>query len=154
MRETVTERARRRVEQRAEAAAFDAALERARDDLSRLSETAAEAAASIPSRVDDAIREGLREEVQPVARNLAEIRGLLNQVVRRLEALERGSETECRERVEDLALLVDLVGSGWQNVDERLARLESIVAGADSGNGVTNGNGNGDAVPARIADAA
>jgi hypothetical protein len=150
--ETVTERARRRVGQRAEATAFDAALERAREDLSRLSETAAEAAASLPARVEDAVQDGLREQVLPVGRNLAEIRGLLNQVIRRLEALERGSETERRERVEDLALLVDLVASGWQNVDERLARIEAIVTGAHAGNGMSNGNGSTSTSP--VADAA
>jgi hypothetical protein len=30
--------------------------------------------------------------------------------------------------VDDLALLVDLVSAGWQNVDARIAKLESLVA--------------------------
>ena len=32
--------------------------------------------------------------------------------------------SEQNARVDDLALLVDLVASGWKGVDERLARLE------------------------------
>jgi hypothetical protein len=30
--------------------------------------------------------------------------------------------------VDDLALLIDLITSGWQGVDERLARLEKTLA--------------------------
>jgi hypothetical protein len=34
-------------------------------------------------------------------------------------------------RIDDLALLVDLVSSGWKGVDERLRRLERAAAPAD-----------------------
>jgi hypothetical protein len=37
---------------------------------------------------------------------------------------------ERNARVDDLALLVELVSSGWQGVDDRLRRLEQS-AGAD-----------------------
>ena len=37
---------------------------------------------------------------------------------------------ERHARVDDLALLVELVSSGWTGVDERLARLEQAAAGA------------------------
>ncbi len=60
----------------------------------------------------------------PVARNLAEVRGLLNQMIRRLERLEGDLLAERHARVDDLALLVDLITSGWKGVDERLARIE------------------------------
>jgi hypothetical protein len=66
-----------------------------------------------------------------VARNLAEIRGLLNQAIKRLERLEGDLLAERHARIDDLALLVDLVSSGWKGVDERLARLEHDPAGAD-----------------------
>ena len=62
-----------------------------------------------------------------MARNLAEIRGLANQLIRRLSALEGDLLTERNARVDDLALLVDLVSSGWKGVDARLGRIESIV---------------------------
>ena len=71
------------------------------------------------------MREGLRREVLPVARTLAEIKGLVNQANHRLERLEQELLAERHARVDDLAVLVDLVSSGWQGVDERLRRLEA-----------------------------
>ena len=62
----------------------------------------------------------------PVARNLAEIRGLMNQAIRRLERLEGDLLAERHARIDDLALLVDLVSSGWKGVDDRLERIERI----------------------------
>jgi hypothetical protein len=62
-----------------------------------------------------------------MARNLAEIRGLANQLIRRLSALEGDLLAERNARVDDLALLVDLVSSGWKGVDARLGRIESVV---------------------------
>ena len=105
--------------------AIEAALERSRDQIEALAATAAELEASIPAHVGAAVRDGLRTEVLPVARHIAEIRGLLNQAIRRLERLEGDLLAERHARVDDLALLVDLVSSGWRGVDARLARLES-----------------------------
>jgi hypothetical protein len=144
--ETAIDRARERLEQRADAAALDAVLERTRKDLTALAETASEAAASLPARVSDAVEDGLREQVLPVGRHLAEIRGLMNQVIRRLEAVERASEADRRWRVEDLGLLVDLIASGWEGVDERLTRIEAMLGPAHA----DNGNGH----PAAVRDAA
>jgi hypothetical protein len=104
--------------------AIEAALERSRDQVEELAATAAELEASIPAHVGVAVRDGLRTEVLPVARHIAEIRGLLNQAIRRLERLEGDLLAERHARVDDLALLVDLVSSGWHGVDARLARLE------------------------------
>jgi hypothetical protein len=66
--------------------------------------------------------------VLPVGRHIAEIRGLLNQAIRRLERLEGELLAERHARVDDLALLVDLVSSGWRGVDARLERLEKAQA--------------------------
>src|SRR5262249_47277007 len=74
------------------------------------------------------VQEAVRSEAQPVGRNLAEIRGLMNQVLRRLSALESDLLAERNARVDDLALLVDLVSSGWKSVDERLGRIEAVVS--------------------------
>ena len=52
------------------------------------------------------------------------MRGLTNQVIRRLERIEGDILAERHARVDDLALLVDLIAAGWQSVDERLAKLE------------------------------
>jgi hypothetical protein len=117
------ERAQERIEQRADGAALDALLVRAREQVEALATATAALEGSLPDRVADAVR----GEAQPVGRNLAEIRGLMNQLLRRLSALEGDLLTERNARVDDLALLVDLVSSGWKGVDARLGRIEAVV---------------------------
>src|SRR5436190_403112 len=117
---------------RVEPAQLDATLERAREQVEALAATAAEIESTLPSRVGDAVQDGLRAQVLPVGRNLAEIRGLMNQLIRRLERVEGDLLAERHARVDDLALLVDLVSSGWRGVDLRLARIEERLAPADA----------------------
>jgi len=121
-------RAQERIDQaasgRIEPAALDATLERAREQVEALAATAAELETTLPSRIGDAVQDGLRAQVLPVGRNLAEIRGLMNQVLRRLERVEGDLLSERHARVDDLALLVDLVASGWRGVEQRLAKIE------------------------------
>jgi hypothetical protein len=121
------ERARQRIEAAAEGrvdpAALDAALERARDAVEALAQTTAEFEAGLPA----AIQDGVREHFRPSARHLAEVRGLTNQVIRRLERLEGDLLAERHARVDDLALLVDLIASGWKSVNDRLARIEAAL---------------------------
>ncbi len=128
-------RAQERIDQaaggRVEPAAVDAALERAREQVGALAATAAELEASLPGRVGDAVQDGIREQVLPVARHLAEVRGLMNQLVRRLERVEGDLLAERHARVDDLALLVDLIASGWRGVDRRLARIEAGLKRSD-----------------------
>jgi hypothetical protein len=102
----------------------DAALERARAQIEALAELAAQIETTLPGRVEDAVREGVRTEAAPVGRQLAEVRGLAGQTIRRLEGLEGDLLAERHARVDDLALLVDLISSGWKGVDQRLARME------------------------------
>ena len=109
---------------------LDAALERARAEVETLAAVAAELESGLPQRVSDAVQEGLSREVAVVGRNLAEIRGLLNNVVRRLERLEQEVLAERNARIDDLALLVELVSTGWRSVDARLAQLEPAAARA------------------------
>jgi hypothetical protein len=122
------ERAKQRIADatagRPEPAVLEAVLERSRSQIETLAVAAAELEASIPVQVGSAVRDGLRTEVLPVARHIAEIRGLLNQAIRRLERVEGELLAERHARVDDLALLVDLVSSGWKGVDTRLERLE------------------------------
>ena len=73
------------------------------------------------------IEEGLRAHFRPSARHLAEIRGLMNQLIRRLERLENDMLAERNSRVDDLALLVDLISSGWRSANDRLARIEAAL---------------------------
>ena len=114
------ERAQERVEQRADGAALDALLVRAREQVEALAAATSALEESLPSRVEEAVQ----GQAQPLGRNLAEIRGLTNQVIRRLERIEGDLLAERHARVDDLALLVDLVSSGWKSVDDRIGSLE------------------------------
>jgi hypothetical protein len=105
-------------------AQLEAALERSREQIEALAVTAAGLESSIPVEVEAAVRDTIGAQVLPVARHIAEIRGLLNQAIRRLERLESDQLAERHARIDDLALLVDLVSSGWRGVDARLAALE------------------------------
>ena len=131
MDEGAIERARRRLarvsEGRTDPAAVEAALERARAGIEALAETTAKLEATLPERVDEAVQQGLREQVLPVGRHLAEVRGLTAQAIRRLERLEGDLLAERHGRIDDLALLVDLIGSGWRGVDDRLGRIEKSL---------------------------
>jgi hypothetical protein len=122
--ERANERLRQAAEGRTEPAVVEATLERARDQLEALAETAAALEATLPDRIGEAVETGIRQQVLPVARHLAEVRGLSANLVRRLERLEGDLLGERHARVDDLALLIDLISSGWKSVDERLARLE------------------------------
>jgi hypothetical protein len=86
--------------------------------------SAAELESALPEQIGEAVREGVRAEAGPLGRQVAEMRGLTNAVLRRLERIEGDALAERHARVDDLALLVDLITSGWKGVDERLARLE------------------------------
>ncbi len=125
------ERARARLaearEERPNRVDLETALERAETALDQLAQTAAELEATVPERLGAAIEEGMKAEVLPVARQIAEVRGLTGQVVRRLESLQAEIAAERRERLEDLALLVELIGSGWRGVERRLDRAERIL---------------------------
>jgi hypothetical protein len=131
MDEGALQKARRRLqaaaESRSQPADLAAPLERAREGIEALAQTAAELEASLPTQIGEAVHEGMRSEALPVARQLAEVRGLTGQLVRRLERIEGDLLAERHARVDDLALLVDLVSSGWKAVDERLGRIERSV---------------------------
>ena len=104
-------------------AGVDAALERARTAIESLAQTSAELQEGLPG----AIQDGLKEHFRPSARHLAEVRGLMNQMLGRLERLEGDLLAERHARVDDLALLVDLVATGWQSVSERLTKIEAAL---------------------------
>ncbi len=124
MDESALDRARTRIaealKRRGGTAESEAALERARAGIEAL----AEATAAMP----ETVREGVRAEAAPVTRQLAEVRGLANQTIRRLERLEGDLLAERNARVDDLALLVELITSGWKAVDERLTRIEQHLS--------------------------
>ena len=128
MDEQALERARKRIAEarqgRNEEGRFEAALRRSRAEVEALAAVTHDLGAALPDRVGEAVQEGLRREVLPVARNLGEIKGLLNNAISRLERLEQELDAERNARLDDLTLLVDLVTNGWQAVDRRLERIE------------------------------
>ncbi len=134
MDEKTLERAKARIAEagsgRVAPSELEAALERTRAQVESLAVAAAGLEGTLPEKITAAVHDGLRAEVLPVGRNLAEIRGLLNHVVRRLERLEGDLLAERHARIDDLALLVELVSSGWQGVSDRLERVERATAGA------------------------
>ena len=133
MDESALERAKERIAAAASGrvapAELEAALERARAQVESLAEAASSLEGVLPEKIGAAVHDGLRAEVLPVARNLAEIRGLLNQAIRRLERLEGDLLAERHARIDDLGLLVDLVSSGWKGVDARLEKVERATVG-------------------------
>jgi hypothetical protein len=123
------ERAKERVEQRAEGVALDALIVRAREQVDALTTAVTSLEETLPARVGEAVR----DQAQPVGRNLAEIRGLMNQVIRRLERVDGDLLADRNARIDDLALLVDLITSGWQGVDARLSRIEGVLDRLEQG---------------------
>jgi hypothetical protein len=109
----------------------DAVLERARTQIAALAATTAEIEAALPSRVGDAVQDGIRAEVIPVARHIAEVRGLMNNLIRRIEGIETDLLAERHARVDDLTVLIDLIAAGFKGMDARLARIEQKLDGAD-----------------------
>jgi hypothetical protein len=108
---------------------LDATLRRAREQVAALAATTAELEASLPTRVSEAVHDGIRTEVLPVARHIAEVRGLMNHLVRRVEGLETELLAERHARVDDLSVLVDLIAAGFKSADARLDRIEKKLGG-------------------------
>ncbi|MFL5964346.1 MAG: hypothetical protein ACJ757_15790 [Gaiellaceae bacterium] len=79
-----------------------------------------------------ALKEGLREEAAPISRRLAEVKGLSNNAIRRLENIEATIESERSARVDDLALLVELLTEGWRAMNARLDRIEAALKPAET----------------------
>jgi hypothetical protein len=98
-----------------------------RELLETLAQTTAELEARLPEGVGSVVYEALRVEVRPVVQHVSQIEALVEHLVRRLERLDTGVDSERRERLEDLALLTDLITSGWRSVDARLGRVERIL---------------------------
>jgi hypothetical protein len=116
--------------------------------LARLQATAAELEARLPEGVGS-VYEALRAEVRPVAEQVAELGGVFERTLARLEEVSTSVEDERRDRLQDVALLTELITSGWRSVDRRLARLEQVVARIEAGQSRRR-----EARPYRVDDAA
>jgi hypothetical protein len=75
----------------------------------------------------EALRDGLREEAAPISRRLAEVKGLSWNAIGRLERIERTLDAERDARIDDLALLVELLTEGWRSLNARLDRIEAAL---------------------------
>ena len=96
--------------------------------LERFAAAAAELEATLPQGVSSVVYEALRVEVRPVAQHVAEMGSLFEHMLRRVERVGMDVDSERHERVEDIALLTELITTGWRGVDRRLARLERMIA--------------------------
>jgi hypothetical protein len=96
--------------------------------LERFAAAAAELETGLPQGVGSVVYEALRIEVRPVAQNVAELGSLFERLVGRLEQMSAEVDAERRERIEDVALLAELITTGWRTVDRRLGRLEQMLS--------------------------
>ena len=80
--------------------------------LERLQATAAELEVSLPEGVGSVVYEALRVEVRPVAQHVAELGALFERMLVRLEQVSTSVEDERRDRLQDVALLTELVTLG------------------------------------------
>jgi hypothetical protein len=98
------------------------ALAALHDVLERPAERTAEAAAALqppaPAGAPDAA--------------LAELGSVLGELAEAIRDLRRETDTERRERVDDLAVLIDLITTGWQGLDARLGRIEKQIGRLDA----------------------
>ena len=95
--------------------------------VSRMDQMAADLEARLPKDVGSILYEALRVQVQPVSRHIAELDALYQLINGRLEDMRLQIERERHERLEDVALLSELVSAGWRSADRRLARMERML---------------------------
>jgi hypothetical protein len=67
--------------------------------------------------------------------------------IRQLERLEQQIAAERTARLDDLAVLVELISAGWRNVDERLARIEELLGGDERVDVIDLAGDENDALP-------
>jgi hypothetical protein len=107
-------------------------VELAREQLlGRFAEAAAELETSLPAEVGTVVYEALRVEVRPVAQHVASLQSVFEELADELRHLRREVTAERRDRVDDVALQVDLLRASWQGVDRRLGRIERMLARRD-----------------------
>ena len=79
----------------------------------------AETPANVPAATSDAA--------------LVRLSSVLGELAEAVRDLRRETDAERRERVDDLAVLIDLITTGWQGLDTRLGRIERQVSRIESG---------------------
>lgn len=64
---------------------------------------------------------------------LVQLGSVLGELADAVRDLRRETDAERRERVDDLAVLIDLITTGWQGLDARLGRIERQIGRLESG---------------------
>ncbi len=64
---------------------------------------------------------------------LVQLSSVLGELAEAVRDLRRETDSERRERVDDLAVLIDLITTGWQGLDARLGRIERQVSRLEPG---------------------
>ena len=64
---------------------------------------------------------------------LVKLGSVLGELAEAVRDLRRETDKERRERVDDLAVLIDLITTGWQGLDARLGRIEKQVSRLEAG---------------------
>ena len=80
--------------------------------------------------------EGASEQLpaqSPSDAALVQLSGVLSELAEAVRDLRRETDEERRERVDDLAVLIDLITTGWQGLDARLGRIEKQISRLDAG---------------------
>ena len=98
----------------------------ARDLAERLSRAAEELETQLPEGFS-VLYEAVRVEVRPVTEHMARMQSLIEELAAALARVGNGMDQERHERLQDLALVTDLIVTGWRTVDRRLARLERAI---------------------------
>jgi hypothetical protein len=85
-----------------------------------------------PIEQEDAVVERIDEVPDPhpavdFSDAIRELAGAMTALGRSIQDLRREGESDRVARIEDLAMVVDLIVSGWNSVDRRLGRLERLV---------------------------
>lgn len=76
------------------------------------------------------------QEAHPAALDaapLVQLGSVLTELTEAVRELRHETDAERRERVDDLAVLIDLITKGWEGVDRRLARVERGLGRLDGG---------------------
>jgi len=125
---------------------LEATIDEARRDLMKtVSRTAAELEARLPEGVGSIVYEAVRVEVRPVTQHMAQMQSLVDRLCETLERVGASVDSERQERLDDLALLTELIVTGWRTMERRVAHVERLLERQSNGYRNGNGNGNGNA---------
>jgi hypothetical protein len=69
---------------------------------------------------------------RPDATALEPLRAVLTELAEAVRDLRAETNVERRERVDDLAAVIDLISSGWQGIERRLGRIEQHLGQLES----------------------